>query len=111
MGLNLDTEHPECQTVAKRKRRKVNNKVLKDKRNWALIPWEPMVDVLKVMELGATKYGEDNWMQETDKKVYWSAIMRHMTKWIMGEKIDPETGLSHIAHAAAGALILAGLEK
>jgi hypothetical protein len=28
------------------------------------------------------------------------ALMRHMTAWWEGEATDPETGFSHLAHAA-----------
>jgi hypothetical protein len=39
-----------------------------------------------------------------------SAGYRHLTAWSMGENTDPETGLSHLAHAACNMLFLLAYE-
>lgn len=72
-----------------------------------LIPASALVPVARVMELGAKKYGPYNWRdQPVAYTPYLSAAMRHITAFLNGETIDPESGQSHIAHAAAGLLIL-----
>lgn len=65
--------------------------------------------VARVFEHGANKYARDNWKSFTwDQKAedeYFGAICRHLTAAHTGEVNDPESGLPHVAHAAAGALI------
>jgi hypothetical protein len=51
--------------------------------------------------------GDDNWMHVTPfRKRYIGALMRHITAWIRGEKTDPETSKSHLAHAGCCLLFL-----
>jgi hypothetical protein len=38
------------------------------------------------------------------------AVLRHTFAWMRGESIDPESGLSHLAHAACGLLFLLAYE-
>jgi hypothetical protein len=71
------------------------------------IPPVALVQLSRVMELGAKKYGAYNWR---DKKVSWSAYysaaMRHLCAALDGEKADPESGMPHEAHACACMAIL-----
>lgn len=55
-----------------------------------------------VMRLGAAKYGAFNW-QETAVRasVYYDAALRHLLSWFAGEDVDPESGVSHLAHVRA----------
>lgn len=70
------------------------------KLDWALLPVEPNEEVVKVLMFGAQKYARDNWKHVDNHKVrYYNAAMRHLTAWQKGEETDPETGLSHLAHA------------
>jgi len=71
-----------------------------DKLDWSLLPIEPIEAVIKVLMLGAVKYAPNNWKYVDDhERRYYNAAMRHMTAWQKGEKVDSETGISHIAHA------------
>lgn len=57
--------------------------------------------------LGAAKYGAWNWRQNrVQAMTYVGAILRHLTAWTDGEDVDPESGVSHLAHIAAGCNIL-----
>ena len=60
-----------------------------------------------VHKLGAEKYGPFNW-RETGvcATTYVAAIMRHLNAWRDGEDLDPESGISHIAHVACSCNIL-----
>lgn len=77
------------------------------KLRWGLLPLEPLIVVVQVLMLGAKKYSDNNWKQIDDiPGRYYDAAMRHLTAWKMGEKSDPETGLSHLAHATCCLLFM-----
>lgn len=70
-----------------------------DKEQFSLLPTGTLKPVLKVLGFGAKKYAKDNWKYvENGKERYFNAAMRHLTAWWEGEKTDPETGESHLAH-------------
>lgn len=76
-----------------------------------LIPPELLEGVAAVLTFGAEKYGERNW----EKGMKWgrpfAALMRHMWAWWRGEKVDPETGFSHLWHAACCIAFLIAFEQ
>lgn len=44
--------------------------------------------------------GEDNWRKVPElRRRYYAAAMRHLVAWWGGERLDPESGLHHLAHA------------
>lgn len=58
-------------------------------------------DGLAMLE-GALKYGRHNYRAAPVRAtVYLDAARRHMARWIEGEEIDPDSGLSHLAKARA----------
>jgi hypothetical protein len=65
-----------------------------------LIPPALIEEVGKVMTLGAKKYAPYNWLKGMDFSRAYAAAQRHMNDWNKGEDNDPETGISHLAHAA-----------
>lgn len=77
----------------------------------ALLPWEALIDVAKVLDAGAAKYGRDNWRKGVGYHRLLDAQMRHLAAFTMGEDYDAETGLSHLAHAACCNLFLLALVK
>jgi len=72
-----------------------------------LIPPHAMEQTAWVHKLGADKYGPWNW-RETGvcASTYVNAILRHLNAWRDGEDLDPESGISHLAHIACSANIL-----
>lgn len=68
-----------------------------------LIP--PAAEILEavVLGLGARKYGGAfNWRSTNVKAtIYVAATKRHLAQWLDGENDDPESGVSHLAHARA----------
>jgi hypothetical protein len=64
-----------------------------------------------VHKLGADKYGPWNW-RETGvcASTYVNAILRHLNAWRDGESLDPESGITHLAHIACSANILMDAE-
>lgn len=71
-----------------------------------LLPFESLEEVGKVLKYGAEKYDAHNWR----KGLIWSrligAALRHVFAFARGEDKDPETGYSHLAHAACCILFL-----
>lgn len=74
------------------------------KPDYSLIPLASMKEAAKVLEYGATKYAVDNWRKPTNWRVSYACLMRHMAAWQSGEDLDPESGFSHLGHAACNIL-------
>lgn len=78
------------------------------KLRWELMPWHQLEDVVKVLQFGASKYGDYNWMKvEHAKARYFAAAIRHLMAWWHNETKDEESGLPHLAHAACCLLFMA----
>lgn len=78
------------------------------KTDWSLLPIESVEEIIKVLEFGATKYDDWNWSTGNGfsyTRVF-NATMRHLWAWFRGEDNDPETGLSHWAHAGCNVLFM-----
>lgn len=64
-------------------------------------------EVAKVLTFGAETYGDNNWQSvENFENRYYAALRRHIAAWRMGEEKDPDSGLSHLAHAACNLMFL-----
>lgn len=81
------------------------------KLQWHLLPVEGTEEMIRVMEFGAKKYGDYNWYLGMDWLRLFNACMRHMWAWFLGEENDPESGISHLAHASCCILMLSSLVK
>lgn len=71
-----------------------------------LLPMEAIEEVARILEFGATKYGAYNWRGGFTWSRLYASILRHLFAFWRGEDKDPETGRSHLAHAACGVLFL-----
>lgn len=71
-----------------------------------LLPVGALQEVAKVLTFGANKYGANNWQNVAPKARYYGAALRHLWARARGERIDPESGLPHLAHAACCVLFL-----
>jgi hypothetical protein len=70
------------------------------KPRWTLLPWGPLEEIVKVLTAGALKYAANNWMKVPDaQERYADALLRHVTARLNGERLDPESGHPHLAHA------------
>lgn len=67
---------------------------------------EAMIELARVLEFGARKYAPRNWEKGMAWGRVFGAMMRHAWAWWRGENNDPETGLSHMAHALCCAMFL-----
>ena len=77
----------------------------------SLLPPAGLNEVSKVLTFGANKYGAHNWRRGLTYSRLVSATMRHLNSWNSGTDIDPESGISHLAHAACNLLMLIEYEK
>lgn len=79
------------------------------KPRWDLLPPDSLNSVAAVLSYGAEKYAPRNW----EKGMAWGRLIaaqkRHLAAFEMGEIIDPESGLPHLAHASCCALMLQAL--
>lgn len=78
----------------------------RDKVNLDLLPSEPLREVAWVLMHGASMYGRHNWRKGMHWSRYYAATMRHLLAWNDGENNDPDSGFSHLAHAACSLLFL-----
>ncbi len=80
------------------------------KPRWDLLPWGAVEQIVKVLDYGAKKYEPHNWKKlENPDERYFSAALRHLVAWRGGERLDPESKLPHLAHAACSILFLLAL--
>ena len=71
------------------------------------IPCGPLFQIGGALLSGACKYGAHNWrVVGVRSDVYYDAMLRHVMQWWEGEELDPESGMPHLAHAAACCIIL-----
>ena len=72
---------------------------------------QALEQVSSILTFGAEKYAEHSWqtVPNGDSR-YLAALLRHLTAHAKGEKTDPESGMSHLAHAACNALFILELE-
>ena len=76
-----------------------------------LLSTEAMNQTAAVLAFGAEKYAAHNWRKGFVWSRPLSAAMRHITAFNAGEDKDPESGLSHLAHAACCIMFLLEFEK
>lgn len=91
------------------------------KLDWSLLPYDAVEDIVQVLAFGARKYNEVgvsgpsgwNWSkgEGLGKWRTIAAVMRHITSYMRGQTLDPETGLNHLAHAGCGILFLLHYHK
>ena len=77
------------------------------KPRWELLPLETVEEIVKVYTMGAEKYADEAWKNIPDGyRRYKAALLRHITAYDKGERVDKESGLSHLAHAAWNAIAM-----
>lgn len=84
------------------------------KRRYDLVPPEALRLIADVLTRGAEKHDrpedkQPGWFRNQDwERQYTAALMRHFESWRGGEWLDA-SGLPHLAHVGANALILLAL--
>ena len=91
----INEKHPESIPVL--------NQALKydyGKPDMSLHPPTALVEIAKVWTFGQAKYQAFNWQKGFTWRRPIAAALRHIFAWLGGEDKDPESGYSHLAHAA-----------
>ena len=85
----------------------------KGKLQWNLLPINEVEEIVKVLDYGLQKYGKrDCWkLVENPKFRYENALYRHLVEYLKGNKIDEESGLSHLSHLVTNGLFLMWFEN
>ena len=109
-NLNVDCEKMTLGDFAKSKDQEA--KADQGKPHPSYVPVALIEGVMAVREMGTKKYGDpDNWKQVEPER-YHQAMLRHiLAAWNDPYKIDPESGLPHIAHVATNIGFLLGRKK
>ena len=82
------------------------------KLQYGLLPPLALRETVKVLTYGAEKYEPDNWRRVPDgNRRYFDAAQRHLWAYKEGEMYDPETGVSHLAHALCCIMFMLDLEE
>ena len=68
-----------------------------------------ILEMCKVLGFGARKYSEQNWRLGFKQSRLLDAAFRHLLAYNDGEDKDPESGLSHLAHAMC--MVMFALEQ
>jgi len=89
------------------KKKPLGRKFDKGKLRWELLPYKELGEIVEIFTFGAEKYEDNNWQHVRPfRDRYYGALMRHLTAWFSGERHDPESGKSHLAHAGCCLLFL-----
>jgi hypothetical protein len=76
-----------------------------------LLSTEALEQIAAVLQFGAQKYESHNWRKGFVWSRPLSAALRHILAFNNGEDRDPESNLSHLAHAACCIMFLLEFEK
>lgn len=78
------------------------------KTDWAILPIGASEEIIKVFEFGARKYSRGNFLEGGGLAYVrvLNSTLRHIYSFMRGEDLDPESGLSHLAHAGCNIYML-----
>jgi hypothetical protein len=78
----------------------------------SLLPKRALERVIRVLEYGAVKYGEENWrFVDNAQRRYLDAALRHLLNVDCETWPNAESNESHIAHAACCLLFMLELQE
>ena len=76
-----------------------------------LVSPEAIYSMARALDYGAKKYAKRNWERGMDWSIPYACLMRHLMAWFSGEDRDAESGLNHLDHVLANAMMLAHYNK
>jgi len=82
---------------------------MKTRRRFDLIPWNAIREASHILDFGAVKHGINTW-REIPADVHLDCAISHIGYWLDGQKVDPESGRSHLQHALIRILFAVALE-
>lgn len=81
------------------------------KPRWELLPINEIEEIVKVLTMGAAKYGDFNWQDPKLRDRCVGAAYRHMASWMRGDKTDSEFGTATLAHACCCLLFVMHFDR
>lgn len=76
-------------------------------RRYSLLPGRALAEVVDAFAHGAAKHAPGDWATRGDTDHYYDKAMRHLEAYrVRGEELDAESGVHHLAKAAADLLIM-----
>ena len=85
---------------------KVATRYDEEKPMMALVDSYAHTELARVLTFGASKYDRENWRKGMQWSRCISSLERHIAAFKMGQDVDPETGINHMAHAMCNAMFL-----
>lgn len=82
-----------------------------DKPDLSIVPYVAIEQIARALMYGERKYNRNNYLQGFNSNRLIAATLRHVYAWNSGEDNDPESGLSHVAHALAGLSMLLDCQR
>lgn len=82
----------------------------KEKPDWSLVNLKIIEGIATALTHGEKKYGRTNYLKVKPRK-YLAAMLRHLTSYSQGTKIDVDSGLPHLTLVMTNAHILQELES
>jgi hypothetical protein len=78
------------------------------KTDWAILPIGASEEIIKVFKFGEAKYSRGNYLDGNGLEYsrVLNSLLRHIHAFMRGEDSDPETGISHMAHAGCNIYML-----
>lgn len=73
----------------------------KGKPKWSLLDMKSLEPLVRTLEMGAAKYGENNWRLGLDRREILDSAMRHLASLIDGQEFDEESNIHHAGHVMA----------
>jgi hypothetical protein len=71
-----------------------------------LLPPKALLAMAEVLGYGASMYGSNNWRLGLAWEDTYASLQRHLLAWHDLEDVDPESGLTHLAHAGCQLMFL-----
>lgn len=71
---------------------------------------DAIIGFCQVMTAGTLKYGRDNWKKGQPTNQMLDSLLRHILALKKGNLVDDESGLLHVDHIVANAMMLSQYE-
>lgn len=81
------------------------------KADMSLLSPIALLKISEVMTFGKKKYSANNWRGGFVWTRPLAAALRHIFAYLSGQDVDPETGISHLAHASCCLMFVLEFEE